>query len=45
MAKEILNVSKDAKTILNGIRSQASQTYKDIHSNSVATLYVHRKAL
>ena len=29
MAKEILNVSQDAKTILNGIRSQASQTYKD----------------
>lgn len=29
MAKEILNVKQDAKTILNGIRSEASQTYKD----------------
>lgn len=29
MAKKVLNVSQDAKTILNGIRSEASQTYKD----------------
>lgn len=29
MAKEILNIAQDAKTILNGIRSEASQTYKD----------------
>lgn len=29
MAKKVINVSQDAKTILNGIRSEASQTYKD----------------
>lgn len=27
--KEIKNIAQDAATILNGIRAQASQTYKD----------------
>ena len=29
MNKDVININQDAKTILNGIRSQASQTYKD----------------
>ena len=38
-------ITDDLFELLLDILTDASQTYKDIHSNSVATLYVHKKAL